>query len=213
MKHFLNELYDLLISTRSKKDSPSKSHKLNQPAKPKTDEKHDVNEYGNHEHFFKKEKESVFKNIEEKLFAAYRNFGDPFWTNLFLIENSKDYSYNKYYTLACLISKSFEKWVTLPMNTHFVSNYILTNELKISAFIIACKHHLLMIDSIFKAYSLNKDNAFLLPYVKVKSKFLDHKDKAVLISSSMMHDFFDFEEVKLVLSSFFLIKRLIVFLK
>ncbi len=198
LKLFLQELYDLLILTR-----PKNLPKADQPVEIDNKEKVTTNKVSpksnknqqNQEHFLKKDKENIFKSIEEKLFAAFSNFCDPFWANLLLIENSKDYQYNKYYTLACLIAKSFEKWVSLPTNNHIVLNYKFTNDLKISAFIIACKHHLLLIESIAKAYSLTKDNDFLLPYLRVKTKWLDYKDKAVLISSIMMHDFFNFEEV------------------
>jgi hypothetical protein len=195
---FLQELYDLLILTRPKNlqnvDKPVEIDNKEKVATNKASPKSNKNQQ-NQEHFLKKDKENIFKSIEEKLFAAFSNFCDPFWANLLLIENSKDYQYNKYYTLACLISKSFEKWVSLPANNQLISNYKSTNDLKISAFIIACKHHLLLVDSIAKAYSLTKDNDFLLPYLRVKTKWLDYKDKAILISSIMMHDFFNFEEV------------------
>ena len=190
VKNLALELYNLLISSRSKKENNASQEEqtISGAAAAPVAVVEDSP-------LLKKEKELLFKQIEVKLFAAYRTEKDPFWFNLLLIENTRDYPYNKYNSLACLTAKYFENWLSMPSNRQLASTYKFTSDLKISAFIVASKHHLLMLDSLFKSYQVYKDNAFLLPFVSQRIKSLDYKDKAILISSVMMHDHFDFEEV------------------
>ena len=52
-----------------------------------------------------------------------------------------------------------------------------------------------MIDYVFDSYEMSSCE-MLLPYLQYKiSGLKEAKDKAVLISTLMMHDHFDFEEV------------------
>ena len=191
MRTLAQELLDLLLSSRSKKDIEAENKLNNDTSKPNFTPPVEIFESPKQ----KRDKEILFKQIETKLFDAYDKAKDPFWLNILLIENSKDYTYNKYNSLACLMAKYFETWVFLPANSQLVSSYQFTKDLKISAFIVTCKYHLMMVDSIFKAYQIYKDNEYLLPFLKFKLGKLDFKDKAILISSTMLHDHFSFEEV------------------
>ena len=141
--------------------------------------------------------ESMMKKLEAKLYEEFNAVKQPYWLHLILIENCRDYSVNKYNSLACTIAKTFDKWT----RTNQQAND-LNKEIKIAAFIIGCKYHLLLIDLLVKIYKINENDQFILPYLKYRTasdcnfrvKF-DYKDKAVLISACMMHDHFDFEDI------------------
>jgi len=140
----------------------------------------------------RKNQEVIFKKLETELFELFESSPQAYWLNLILIENCRDYPANKYNSIACLIAKSFEKWTSTKKNSQHKD---ISDEIKIHAFITTTRHNLLMIDSIVKSYELWQNNQILEPYLKRKVKLLDSKDKAILISSVMMHDYFDFEEV------------------
>jgi hypothetical protein len=138
----------------------------------------------------KKHRELCYKKIEAILIEAFKESKHPYWLTLILIENSKDYRSNKYNSLASFIAKSFEKWIKIVRLTQS-----LDDELRLFAFLVSTRHHLLMIESITNSYNLSTNNEFLVPYLKKKCSTLDHKDKAILISTLELHDHFNFEEV------------------
>ncbi len=95
-----------------------------------------------------------------------------------------------------MIAKTFEKWTKSCEKSKLSYNF--TDELRIMALVLSSKHHIFMIDYIFETYQLIKDNEILLPYVKHllnTETFKEFKDKAILISTLHMHDFFETEEV------------------
>lgn len=93
--------------------------------------------------------------------------------------------------MSCLIAKAFNKWSKSVQSVNFTLN----DELKQFAFILSTRHHLFMIDYVFDSYEMVSCQ-MLLPYLKYRLLSLkEAKDKAVLISTLMMHDCFDFEEV------------------
>jgi hypothetical protein len=147
----------------------------------------------------KKHQETVNKQIEATLFKEFSSAQDPFWLNLILIENSKDYMVNKYNTLACIIAKLFEKWTSLPANCKFCAGYKLTEEIRTEAFLIATKRNLLVLDFVCGPYKLaDVDNSFLLDFLRYKLEAkLDFKDKALLISTLQFHEYFDLEQTLL----------------
>jgi hypothetical protein len=146
----------------------------------------------------KKHQEAVNKKIEASLFDVFTSSPDPFWLNLFLVENCKDYAVNKYNTLACIIAKLFEKWLSRAASLKLASDYDLTEEIRTEAFLIATKYNLLLVDFLSGPYKLSTDNMFLLEFLKHKLKEkIDIKDRAILISKLQMHEHFDLEQVLL----------------
>lgn len=88
-----------------------------------------------------------------------------------------------------------KKWVSLPKNADFVKNYKTVDQLKIDAFVVATRYNLLLVDYLVRSYQLNVENKFLLPYLKARMEKMEEKDKAILISSLMLHDHFESEQV------------------
>ncbi len=148
----------------------------------------------------KQTKEAMMRKLEAKLISEFASSQHPFWFNLVLIENCNDYNLNKYNSLTCVVARVFEKFVQ-SLSKETVDSY-LNEEIKLAAFIVGSKYHLLLIDIFAKVYKLNEENQFILPYIKNRvlpdcslSFKLDFKDKALLINACMMHDHFEFEEV------------------
>lgn len=146
------------------------------------------------------EKEMTIK-LETKLIDQFSTSKHPYWFNLILIENCRDYSFNKYNSLASFTLKTFEKWIQ-SLNEKQLSVEYLNDEIKKAAFIISCKYHLLLVDTIAKLYKLTESNEFILPYLKYRISpdcnlrlKLDFKDKAILINACMFHEHFDCQEV------------------
>ncbi len=150
---------------------------------------------------YKKQQEITYKRIEQKLFNQFNASKDPYWLNLILIENSKDYHINKYNTLCSHICKSFEKWSLLSSNSNnenvskIARDYKFSDHMKIWAFVIATRHNLFLIDSISKSYKLNRDNECLMPYLEKRLLKVEYKDKAVMIAALELQDKFDLEQV------------------
>jgi hypothetical protein len=148
---------------------------------------------------YKKQQELTYKKIEQKLFNQFNVSKDPYWLNLILIENAKDYHINKYNTLCLHICKSFEKWSSLSSNCNNenVSKLASDYNMKIWAFVIATRHNLFLIDSISKSYKLNSNNDILMPYLEKRLLKVDFKDKAVMIAALDLQDKFDLEQVNI----------------
>lgn len=145
----------------------------------------------------KKQDELAFKSIDAKLSQLFAESPQPYWLNILLIENCKDYATNRYNSLAAIIARSFEVCV---QKNKLGSKFQLDNNIKLAAFYLSTKHSLLLVDSISKTYELNNktSNAFLLPFVRERiAKYREIKDKAILINSLMMHDHFDTIQVLL----------------
>ncbi|CAF0779065.1 unnamed protein product [Brachionus calyciflorus] len=201
-KQYLNEylqgLFEMTLKLKKnrKSDEASKSinQELNQVDKSNSKEAK-LNTVDNRQ--FKKLQEAVFKKIETSLFKEFNKSSNPFYLTIFFIENSNDYKANKINSLACLIAKAFDKWISSNANSDLFLDSKITDELKIDAFIVATKHNLLLLEWFTRAYQLNKNNEALLPYVKFRIKNLDFKDKAILIGSLALHDHFKCEEIVL----------------
>lgn len=198
------ELYGLIALTKKKTTSANQNDldKLESNAAADENDDDDNNTNNNNKklnaaeaRLLKKDHEKIYKQIEGLLFNVLNESKDPFWLNLILIENSRDYPFQRYNSLACTIAKLFEKWCSLDSNQALVKNYKLDEDIKISSFVMSTRYHLLMIDSIFKTYQLTTNNEFLLPFMNLVLVKLDEKDKAILISSCMLHDHFKFDEV------------------
>ena len=162
----------------------------------------------NQQRQMKQTKEAMMRKLEAKLISEFTSSKHPYWFNLVLIENCSDYNLNKYNSLACVVARTFEKFAQ-SFSKEKVNSY-LNEDIKLAAFIIGSKYHLLFIDLFAKLYKLNEDNLFILPYVKNRvlpghglSFKLDFKDKAILINACMIHDHFDFEEVCINFKSIF----------
>lgn len=147
----------------------------------------------------------AFKLVESKLYDIFDRHEEPAWLNLLLIENSKDYHLNKINTHAVMIAKTFEKWclkaATQAPNSN-ESNKIINKsrinldlDLQLSAFKVATRHHIILLESIVHAYDLDKINDYLFKNVLIEINKLDYKDKALCITYLMMHDYFDIKEV------------------
>lgn len=156
--------------------------------------------------------DNAHKELELRLFREYAQSPHPYWFNLILIEQTPDLTVSKFSnykiqnfsnstylsclnnkdTIACLTAKAFEKWTK-----DLDEEHELTDELKAFAFILATRNHLFMLDYICGPYKLVGDEA-ILPYLKHKLTLADEsKDKAIIISSLMFHEHFDFEEILL----------------
>jgi hypothetical protein len=200
LKYYLEQLYVLLSQTKNKNTEEKQISDMNifedlfqikeQSLKEQENESKNVKIQS---HSASKKQEVIYKKVEIELYELFESSPQPYWLNLILIENCRDYSANRFNSIACLIAKSFEKWALSKKNSQPA---VISDELKIHAFISSTRHHLLMIDSIAKSYELWQNNQILEPYLKRKVKVLDSKDKAILIGSVMMHDYFNFEEVK-----------------
>jgi hypothetical protein len=148
-------------------------------------------------HMTKKEQEILNKKIESSLFQFLDDSSEPFWLILLLIENSKDFSVNKYNTSACLIAKLFEKWLNLPQNIKRLENFKPDESIKKEALLISTRYNLQILEYLVKPYQLHVDNNYLIEIVKKKIDKLDFKDKAILIGTTCLHEHFDYEEVNL----------------
>ena len=180
LRGLLDELYEFLLTNRKKK-----------PYKPKKGNNKETEE----QHMSKKDQEILFRRLETDLFELFDKSTHPFWLNLFFIENSKDYAVNKYYTLSCCIAKLFERWVNA--NKTRANTFKLSEEIRTEAFLVSCRHNLLLIDYICGLYQLDIDNQFLLDLAKARISTLDFKDKAILIGTLRLHDSFDMEQITL----------------
>ena len=74
---------------------------------------------------------------------------------------------------------------------------IITDELKLDAFLVASKFNLMIVDYVAKPYELTNNNEILLPYLNLRLQKLEFKDRAILIGALKMHEYFDCEEVSL----------------
>lgn len=194
LKEYLQSLFDLTLKlrkTRNNGDSVDSANALKEDGS--TLDK--INKEKAENRHFKKLQEAIFKKIESSLFKEYSKSSNPFYLNLFFIENSNDFKSNKFTSLACLIAKAFDKWVSQEENYDFVKKFHITPDIKIDAFSVATRHNLLLLDWIAKDYQLNHNNEFIIPYLKYKTKDFDFKDKAIIISTLHLHDHFSCEEV------------------
>lgn len=215
LKDYLQSLYEQILSVRKKSTTnPPQANKSQPPvegavgggavnaAGPTTTTSQrplSANEAKKNmaeERLMKKEQEIVLRKMEKSLFEMFKTSPNPYLLNLLMIETSRDYTVNKYNTLACTIAKSFEKWhsSTKPSSS---SSSTIDNETRIDAFVVATKYNLMILDYVVQPYQMTTNNNVLLPFVHYRMKTLDYKDKAVLICSLMMQHHFDCEEVRI----------------
>ena len=150
--------------------------------------------------------ENAMKKLENRLFQLFGSSSEPYWLNLILIENTKDYQVNKFNTLSLIVARVFQKWTTIKK-----IKPILLEEIKVFAFLISTKHHLLITSFIAEAYQLAESNTILLPYLKHRIEKMDNKEKALLIGYLKLQEKFTIEEVIFLPGHFYLIENFLFF--
>ena len=194
LKEYLQSLFNLTLKLKKKRITGEPENSLNDQKEDELTENKTNKEKAEIRHF-KKTQEAVYKKIESSLFKEYSKSSNPYYLNLFLIENSTDFKSNKFNSVACLIAKSFDKWVSDKENLDLIKKFTISREIKIDAFSVATRHNLLLLDWIARSYHLNKNNEFILPYLNFRISNLESKDKALIISTLELHDHFSCEEV------------------
>lgn len=180
MRGYLDEQHELVLQSRksAKQKSPSKEE-------PQIDVKVVQS-------LSKKSQDLLDMKIESTLFKLFDQSPEPFWLNLLLIENCKDFTSNKYNTSACIIAKLFQKWALKR------ADHALNEEIRKEAFLIGTKENLLILEYLQKPYKLDSDNLFLLELCKKKvNSFTEYKDKAIIVATLGFQDHFRIEDILL----------------
>ena len=194
----LNDFYDILAEIKTA------ARNAGIPQEPATS----VNKASNasEARLFKKKQEIIYKRLEKSLTETLQTFAQPHWLVLLLVENCRDYKSSKYNSVPCLIVKTFESWLAKRPAAAAAMVVVkpgqLDDEIRMAAFELATRHHLILIETVARCYQLTESNGFLVDRLKQKLRLLDYKDKAILIGSLMMHDHFDTEEVTAFLFQF-----------
>lgn len=130
------------------------------------------------------------KSFESQIVSKFNEENNPYELVLTLIENSHDYTTKRLDTNSIKIAKIFENWTKSNK-----SRNLLTDDIKLTAFIVATRHHSFLIDSISRSFELRNCNESLKKeFIKEIRKF-ELKDRAVVASNLLLHDEFDINEI------------------
>ena len=123
MRDYLQNLYEMLLSARKKKEATTKegendnNKSLNVSNSISSSKTPSKTKQTAEDRQWKRHQDAVLKEIEMSLIEQFDSSRDAFYLNLIFIENCRDYGVNKYNTLSCLVAKTFDKWLIMPPPT------------------------------------------------------------------------------------------------